>query len=180
MKLNGLRWTTHPQHKRWSNFVQRCYNEKNPSYKTYGGVGIGIDQPWHPENPQGFDNFCQWLEEELNKKPELKSDGAAFEVVRKDVTKNYGPGNCKLEPKGSGAHNRTTSVLSVETVAEMRRRKRNTPLTSLTDFERETGVSAATISRALRGATWCAVNPLEPPLDTLDADVLLSRLSQSS
>jgi len=180
MKQNGLRWSAHPQHKRWSNFVQRCYNEKNPSYKNYGGIGIRIDQPWHPENPQGFDNFCQWLEAELNKKPAFKNDGVAFEVVRKDVTKNYGPGNCELEPKGAGAQNRTTSVLDIATVAEMRRRKRTTPLTSLTDFERETGVSAATISRALRGATWSAVDRLEPPLDTLDADVLLGRLSASN
>lgn len=178
MKHNGLRWTAHPQHKRWCNFVQRCYNEKNPSYKRYGGSGIGIDTPWHPENPQGFDNFCHWLEAELNKKPELRA--AQFDVVRKDVTKNYGPGNCKLEPHGAGAQNRSTSVLNLETVVEMRRRKRTIPLTSLGQFEKETGVSAPTISRALRGMTWSAADAVEPPLRTLDADLLMAALQSAN
>jgi hypothetical protein len=176
MKHNGLRWTAHPQHKRWSNFVQRCYNEKNPSYKTYGALGIGIDDDWHPKNPQGFCNFYLWIEAELPKTPELKTEGGwlPFDVVRKDVTKNYGPGNCKLEPQGSGAQNRRSSVLDLDKVVEMRRRKRKSPLTSLSQFERETGISSANISRALRGMTWAAANCIEPPLHTLNVDALLA------
>ena len=182
MKQNGLRWSTNPQYRRWSNFIQRCYNEKNPSYKTYGAIGIGIDEEWHPNNPQGFENFRQWIEAEIAKKPVLYVDGKplVYDVVRKDVTKNYGSGNCILEPEGSGAQFRRTSVLSVQQVVELRRRKRTSPLISLGQFERETGISGPIISRALRGVTWAAANAIEPPLDTLDADVLLGRLQEAS
>ena len=34
-------------HKIWSNMMDRCYNNNNASYKSYGNKGIIVDEEWH-------------------------------------------------------------------------------------------------------------------------------------
>ena len=38
----------------WRNMMQRCYNEKHPSYKYYGNKGVIVNERWHV-----FNNFIE-------------------------------------------------------------------------------------------------------------------------
>lgn len=42
---------------RWCDMHDRCYNEKNPRYKDWGGRGIKICPRWNKINYDGFVNF---------------------------------------------------------------------------------------------------------------------------
>lgn len=77
--------TTHgksytPEYKIWIAMKSRCKNEKSPSYKYYGGKGIGFCKRW-----EKFENFFN----DMGKKPTSKHS-----IERKDSTKGYNKTNC--------------------------------------------------------------------------------------
>ena len=87
---------------RWRGMMDRCYNEKDDSYKAYGGKGVRVCDEWHdPLNfiawglKNGFDPRLSWKEQTLE---------------RKDVTGDYGPENCELVSLWEQAQNKRNSV----------------------------------------------------------------------
>ncbi len=153
-----------PLYSRWNSLVQKCYNPNNKHYENYGGRGIRFDDVWSPSNPDGSRNFIRWLQEQLDKKPELRKLG--FMLHRRNVNSNFGPGNCALGDKAAVTQIRTTGVLTFNMVVAMRKYKRANPAASLSQLQRvfDTKVSINNISRALRGTCWANVNVVEAPI----------------
>ena len=60
---------------------QRCYNPKNPGYKSYGGIGVSMWEPWQKD----YKMFAQYCIENG------WQDG--MEIHRKNDSGNYEPGN---------------------------------------------------------------------------------------
>ena len=64
--------------------MQRCYNEKNPSYSQYGARGISVCDRW--KGTHGFRNFL----DDMGPKP-----GREYSLDRIDVNGDYCPENCR-------------------------------------------------------------------------------------
>jgi hypothetical protein len=76
----------HRLFQRWFDMNRRCYSKKRKDYKHYGGRGIQVCDEWHYENPNGFENFVNDMEE---------SYVEGLELDRIDNDGNYEPSNCK-------------------------------------------------------------------------------------
>jgi hypothetical protein len=151
----------HPYYKRWASFNQRCENPKSPHWKSYGERGIVVEEPWATSNPKGFENFRDWVNQQLELNPHLKD--VPFEVYRKEVDGNYCEGNCVLVKEGLSAQRRRTAALTLEIVVEARRKKRTDPKLGTVALARTYGVCDALLSRAIRGLIWKCANDLERP-----------------
>lgn len=65
----------------WHNMIQRCCNPNNARYKSYGGRGIKIYEPWFE-----FEQFANWAYKAGY------SDKLTLE--REDNNRGYNPFNC--------------------------------------------------------------------------------------
>lgn len=70
---------------RWSGIKQRCLQPTHPAFKSYGGRGIKMHEPWQDD----FLAFKVWLDENLGPCPE------GFSIDRIDNDGNYEPGNLR-------------------------------------------------------------------------------------
>jgi hypothetical protein len=70
-----------PEYRAWGAMFTRCYNQKIPKYKDYGGRGITVCDRWHK-----FENF--WAD--MGNRPSPKHS-----LDRIDVNGNYEPQNCR-------------------------------------------------------------------------------------
>lgn len=68
-------------HNIWRAMKERCYNERNVAYKTYGGRGITVCQRWR----ESFEAFVADM---------ASTYQPGLTIERKDVNGNYEPGNC--------------------------------------------------------------------------------------
>lgn len=99
----------------WINMIHRCYNTKNASYKTYGGLGVIICDEW-----KLFSNFKKWYDENYpnnGKKHHLDKD-----VLCKKMNifpKIYSPQTCMfltdIENSKESVSRRDNTYLNGET-----------------------------------------------------------------
>ena len=88
----------------WRGMVSRCYNQKSPIYKYYGGRGIAMCDRWRGSRPNneiatvdGFIAFCT----DMGEKPTNKHS-----VDRIDVDGIYEPSNCRWATTAEQAANK--------------------------------------------------------------------------
>lgn len=76
----------------WVSMRNRCFDEKNKSFKNYGGRGITVCDRWLV-----YINF----RDDMGEKPNPK-----YSLDRIDVNGNYEPGNCRWATPQQQAYNR--------------------------------------------------------------------------
>lgn len=78
----------------WRDMKQRCYNEKNASWKYYGARGIKVCDRWNK-----FENFF----EDMSPRPDK------YQLDRIDNEKGYEPNNCRWVSCAENNNNRRNS-----------------------------------------------------------------------
>lgn len=69
----------------WLDMKQKCYNEKNKSYKLFGAKGVTVCEKWR----NNFESFYTWMI--------LRSGGDHSYLKLKEDAKEFSPENCYLE-----------------------------------------------------------------------------------
>lgn len=82
----------------YNNIKTRCYNKKNPKYKSYGARGIIICDEWL----QSREAFIKWCDETCK--------DITLTIERIDVNGNYEPNNCKWVTMEQQAKNKQNSI----------------------------------------------------------------------
>lgn len=134
---HGLTFT--PEHKAWSNMLERCYLKSNISYPLYGGRGITVCEAWRSD-------FLAFLKH-IGPRPSNLHSLDRYP----DHTGNYEPGNVRWATDKEQARNRRSSKLSSEDVAEI---KGLCGTMLQKDIGAKFGVQQSMISRVLSGVRW--------------------------
>jgi len=97
----GIRSTTHgmyktPEYKSWVHMIDRCNNQKNDSFKYYGGRGITVCKEW--------ENSFAIFFSHIGKRPSIK-----YSIERINNNKGYFPGNCKWATAKKQSNNRSNN-----------------------------------------------------------------------
>ena len=87
----------------WRNIIQRCYDKKSKSYKTYGNIGVNIYNTWRND----FMPFFTYVTS-LNGYDESKIGNGSdnISIDRINTYGNYEPGNLKWSNKKEQNNNR--------------------------------------------------------------------------
>lgn len=79
----------------YNNMMNRCYREKDETYKYYGGRGIKVCNEWLRTNKDGFTNFCDWALKNGYEEKHSANGRNELTLDRIDCDKNYSPNNCR-------------------------------------------------------------------------------------
>jgi len=93
---NGLSAKHRNTYRSWEHMIDRCYNDKHPHYRHYGGRGIIVCERWR-------ESFPAFLED-MGDRP----DGLTLERIETDS--NYEPGNCKWATFTEQNRNKTSGT----------------------------------------------------------------------
>lgn len=96
-------------HRSWCDMIQRCTNPKRNHYEAYGGAGIVVCERWRG-------SFAAFLSD-MGERPE----GTSIDRFP-DRDGNYEPGNCRWATPVEQAHNKDSTVLSIDLINEIRGR----------------------------------------------------------
>lgn len=110
----------------WVCMKQRCYNPNNKRYKTYGGRGITVYEPWIND----YVAFKEWILENLGERYDAgtgkRSDNESLDRI--DVNVGYYPGNLRwadfitqannkiIQSKGHKTRNEIEKETGVKTI----------------------------------------------------------------
>ena len=83
----------------WANIKSRCFNEKDPCFKHYGGRGISMCKEWEND----FTAFYNWAMDNGYKD--------SLSIDRINNNGNYNPSNCRFATKIEQGRNRRTNRL---------------------------------------------------------------------
>lgn len=84
-----------PTHSCWGDMIDRCENERCPSFPDYGGRGISVCEEWH--DPFAFYTY-------VSKLPHYGEPGYSLDRIDNDG--NYESGNVQWASPSEQAHNR--------------------------------------------------------------------------
>jgi hypothetical protein len=128
-----------PIYSRWKNMIRRCTDPKHDNYRWYGARGIRVCERWH-----NIENFLA----DMGMPPTSK-----HELDRIDSNGNYEPANCRWIPKRDQGRNlRSNRHLTANGKTQI-----------LSDWARETGISAGRISRRIL-AGWTVEEAVLTPV----------------
>lgn len=93
----GISGNQAPEYKSWISMRQRCCNQNDEHYPSYGGRGIQVCDRWR----ESFENFLQ----DMGPRPYTKTIG------RIDNDGNYEPSNCQWQDSAEQSGNKRNSKL---------------------------------------------------------------------
>jgi len=85
-------------YKLWKQIKNRCYNEKTPCYKNYGGRGISVCERWL----NSFEDFYT----DIGERP-----SPAYSLDRADNNGDYTQENCRWATMGTQCNNRRSNII---------------------------------------------------------------------
>lgn len=127
-------------YKIWSGMHERCYREKHPHYKDYGGRGITICEEWND-----FSRFKEWACQ--------SGYSDALTLDRIDNNCNYEPYNCRCVTMKEQQNNRRSNHF-LEYSGERH---------TITEWSEKTGIPKTTIRMRVQ-AGWGAEEALTKPI----------------
>lgn len=98
-----------PLYKTWYQFKRSTEDPTSSNYHAYGGFGIKLYKPWR-EFKWGFDNFRDWVEDNLGPKP-----SPDHILCRIDSRKHIVPGNLHWSTRKQCAnHRRSNAMITID------------------------------------------------------------------
>lgn len=125
--IRGRSFYKEPWYNSYSCMKSRCYREKDPSYKYYGGRGIKVCEEW-----LDIRNFEAWVKEN----PWF--EGATLDRI--DCNGDYEPDNCRWATMYEQDNNRRNTIIL----------EWNGEAHSISDWSKITGLKRSTIANRYR------------------------------
>lgn len=134
-------YSKHKLYNVWRNMIDRCYNNQNNNYDSYGGRGITVCKEWQ----NNIASFIEWA----------KRSGYrhGLQIDREDNEKGYTPLNCRFVTHTINSRNRRSAKLNIEKAREIRF-KRCVTGASYKDLVKEYNVNKSTICGIIKNNLW--------------------------